>query len=61
MIEDLVPAVIDPRTLPAEDRAKEVDFQDMRPYAPKIEEAIASGLDAKEDGDEKADQDERQG
>src|SRR5216684_3978768 len=42
MIEDLVPAVIDPRTLPAEDRAKEVDFQDMRPYAPEIEEAIAS-------------------
>ncbi len=61
MVEDLVPAVIDTWTLPAEDRAEEVDFQDMRPYAPEIEEAVASGLDAKKDGDEKADQHERQG
>jgi hypothetical protein len=32
-----------------------VDFQDMRPYAPEIEEAVASGLDAKKDCGEKAD------
>src|SRR6266851_4434961 len=61
MVENLVPAVVDPRTLPAEDRSEEVDFQDMRPDAPEIEETVASGLDAKKDGDEKADQDERKG
>ena len=61
LVEDLVPAVVDPWTLPAEDRAEEIDFEDMRPDAPEIEKAVASGLDVEKDGDEKADQDEGQG
>ena len=45
-IEGLVPAVIDPNTLAAQDRPKKLDLQDMSANAPEIEEAVASCLDA---------------
>src|SRR5215213_4904326 len=42
--QNLVPAVIDPRTLPTQDRPVEVQFKNMGADAPEVEKAISAGL-----------------
>jgi hypothetical protein len=45
LVENLVPAILDLNALAAENRSEELDFEDMRAHAPKIEEAITPRLD----------------
>ena len=40
LVENLVPAILDLNALAAENRSEELDFEDMRPHAPKIKEAV---------------------
>jgi hypothetical protein len=40
LVENLVPAIFDLRALATENWPEELDFEDMRPHAPKIKEAV---------------------
>src|SRR6266849_967374 len=59
LVKGRVPAVVDANTLPAEDRSEKMDFQDMRPDAEEIEEAVPPALDQEKYGDQQADQHQR--
>jgi hypothetical protein len=55
LVTRCVPTVIDPDTLPTQDRPEEMNFQDMRPDAKKIEKAVSPSLDQEKNGDQQAD------
>ena len=57
----LVPAIVDPEALAAEDRPEELRLHDPDPHAPDVEVAIAARLEDQEDDDEEAHQRQRQG
>src|SRR6266699_2947403 len=60
LVKGRVPAVVDANALPAEDRSEKMDFQDMRPDAEEIEEAVPQALNKEKYGDQQADQHQRQ-
>ena len=45
LIKNLVPAILDLNALATENWPEELDFEDVRPHAPKIEEAVTPRLD----------------
>ena len=57
LIKNLVPSVMHiSNPLTAENSAEEIDFENMRPNTPKIEEAISAGFDKEENSQQKADE-----
>jgi hypothetical protein len=45
LVENFVPAVLELDALAAENWSKEIYFEDMRTYAPKVKEAVTPCLD----------------
>src|SRR5262249_8772220 len=60
LVERLVPTVVDPHPVPAQDRAEELHPQDMGADPPEIEIAVASRLDAEKNRDQQPHENERQ-
>jgi hypothetical protein len=54
LVENLVPAILDLDAIATENWAEELDFEDMRAHAPKIEEAVTPGLDVQEGSNQKS-------
>src|SRR4051812_32983283 len=60
LVEDFVPAILDLHASAPEYRSEEVHFEHMRSHAPKIEKAVAAGLDGQESRNQEANENQRQ-
>jgi hypothetical protein len=60
LVENLVPAILDLDAMATKNWTEEIQFEDMRTHAPKIEEAVTPGLDVQEGSNQKSYEYQRQ-